>query len=175
MIINRQLKELELLSQTVKNSEYEAFLNSFMHEISRSEIVGIASGRMGFSLRAFIMRLAHMRFKAFMIGDTNLPSIKKNTKVIINSSSGSTKSLVLFAKVAKEHGAELFLVTGNPLSPIGHLSDHILSYGNISSSQIMKSLYEQFTLLLFDSLALDLSSRMKLDEDFMMRNHSVLE
>jgi 6-phospho-3-hexuloisomerase len=167
--------ELEELFSSLNSIEYDSFLNSFIEGIEESPVIGIGAGRMGYSLRAFIMRLSHMKLNASMIGDTNVPSICKNTKIIINSSSGETESIVLFAQKAKKHGAKIYLITSNPNSSIGKISDSILSYKIINSLQIMKSVYEQFTLLLFDSLALDLSEKKSIGHDVMQKNHSILE
>ena len=116
-----------------------------------------------------------MGFNATMIGDTNVPNICNNTKIILSSSSGETESLNLFAQKAKDHGAKIYLVTCSPGSRIGKISDYILTYKNINSSQIMKSAYEQFTFLLFDSLALDLADKKNIGNEVMKKNHSVLE
>ena len=172
---NLIIKELEEIFSSIDTIEYELFLNSFIDGIDSSKVIGIGAGRMGYSLRAFIMRLSHMKFNASMIGDTNVPSICNNTKVIINSSSGETESLFLFAQKARVNGAKIFLVTSNPNSSIGKISHNILSYKNINSLQIMKSVYEQFTLLLLDAIALDLSEKKNIGRDVMQKNHSILE
>ena len=175
MKIDLIINELELIASNLNINEYNNFLNAFISGINNSKIIGLASGRMGYSLRAFIMRLSHMGFNATMIGDTNVPNICSNTKIILSSSSGETESLNLFAHKAKDHGAKIYLITCSPDSRIGKISDYILTYKNINSSQIMKSAYEQFTFLLFDSLALDLADKKNIGNEVMKKNHSVLE
>ena len=40
---------------------------------------------MGYSIQAFIMRLSHLGYPAFMIGDMSLPRIGSDDLVIVNS------------------------------------------------------------------------------------------
>ena len=92
-------------------------------------IVGIGAGRMGYAMRAFIMRLSHLGYKAYMIGDTSLPRISSGDLVVVGSSSGETPTNVLLARQSKNAGAKLMLVTSERGSTIGCLADIILFLG----------------------------------------------
>ncbi len=176
MIENTILKEMNELSKTIDTNQYETFVKNFAYYMIWSHTIGIGAGRMGYSLRSFIMRLNHMGFNASMIGDTNVPRVRKGTVVLINSSSGETPTNVLYAKQAKEHGGTLFCITKNKDSTLAQMSDYILTYGNeFKSNQIMKTAYEQFTMLLFDHIAKDLVDIYEINKDFMENNHSILE
>jgi len=138
-------------------------------------IVGIGAGRMGYSLRAHIMRLSHIGFDTYFIGDTSTPRIGPNSLVVINSSSGETPTNVLFAKQAKEAGSVLITITCNKDSTIGMMSDIVVQIPILNSHQLMKSIYEQYSLLLFDYASECLVSKMNLDRDKIIYNHSILE
>lgn len=141
----------------------------------KGNIIGLGAGRMGYSLKAFIMRLSHLGFSAYMIGDTTLPRIREDDLVIVNSSSGETSTIVLLSQIAKDSGAKLVLLSSNKGSTIAKLADFNLIYSTIESGQLMKTAYEQFSFLFLDQCAYRLSKRVHLGIDEIEMNHSVLE
>ena len=138
-------------------------------------IIGIGAGRMGYSVQSFIMRLSHLGFKSFMIGDTSLPRINRNSLVIINSSSGETLSIKILAEKAKEVGAKILTISTNENSSIANLSDKVILIPVFESSQLMKSIYEQFSMLLFDHVIHLMVQELDVDEKWIVNNHSILE
>ena len=147
------------------------------NEIQKCEgnIIGLGAGRMGYSLQSFIMRLSHLGFSSYMIGDTTLPRIVAGDLVIVNSSSGETRSVMLLADIAKSHGAKILGLTSGKNSDLARISDLCIFYDKIESMQLMKSAYEQFSFLFFDECAFKLSKHVKLTTDEIETNHSVLE
>ena len=140
-----------------------------------NNIVGVAAGRMGYSLRAFIMRLSHMNYYSYMIGDTNLPKIGKNDMIIVNSSSGNTPTNVLYAQQAKKEDSLIFSITTDKDSKIATLSDCHLLIPKINSQLLMKSIYEQYTYLLLDYIITLIIEKNKLSFQSISSNHSILE
>ena len=172
------LSEIKIIFESITKENYEIFFNSFYLHLKKypnCNIIGLGSGRMGYSLRSLIMRLSHMNFNSSMIGDTNVPAVDDKTIIVINSSSGETKSNILFANQAKSKGALIFLVTFNEVSTIASISNYILAYKQINSSQLMKSAYEQFSLIFFDVFVKDLQEKLKIPINFIESNHSILE
>merc|ERR1712093_748806 len=51
--------------------------------------------------KSFAMRMMHMGFDAYVIGETVTPTFEKDDILIIGSGSGETKSLVMIAEKAK--------------------------------------------------------------------------
>jgi 6-phospho-3-hexuloisomerase len=137
--------------------------------------IGLGAGRMGYALRAFIMRLSHMGYNACMIGDTSVPRVTKNTVLFINSSSGETPSIALYVEQAKVENGITFSTTCNPTSRIGINSDYLITLPLIDSSQLMKSPYEQFSMLLYDYIVIKLMKSLALDSKEVSNNHSILE
>lgn len=161
----------------IYSSVDQELLVEFQNEIEncRGNIIGLGAGRMGYSLQAFIMRLSHLGYRSFMIGDTTLPRIDKQDLVIVNSSSGNTPSIVLLCETAKKHGSKILALTSDKNSKIAALSDTVILYSPIKSEQLMKTVYEQFSYLLFDNIALNLSHNSPLSLSSIEKNHSVLE
>ena len=167
-------KELEIMfAGSTGIQEFIASLEKAFH--SNKNIIGIGAGRMGYSLRAHIMRLSHIGYDAYFIGDTTLPRIDKNSVIIINSSSGETATNILYAKQASEAGSYIITITTNKNSTIGKLSDLVVEIPLLKSHQLMKTIYEQYSYILFDHVAESIVTNLKLDRKVITNNHSILE
>ena len=142
---------------------------------NKSLVVGLGAGRMGYSMQAFVMRLSHLGFKSFMIGDTSLPRIDSKSLVLINSSSGETPSILLYAQQARDENSNIITFTAEANSTIANLSNLIMPIPKIATNQIMKTIYEQYTYLLFDYLAALILDKSGLDKGWVINNHSILE
>ena len=171
------LDEMNMMVDSLVKNEVESYIELLTERLSSPsrDIIGLAAGRMGYSLRAFIMRLNHLGFNASMIGDTNVPRVRENSILFINSSSGETPSVLLFAEQALKERGEIFLTTCNKESSIGKLANRIVQIPIIESAQLMKSPYEQFSMLLYDYIILRLVETLGLDKEKISSNHSILE
>lgn len=168
------LKEIEFLCESIDQSQFLKIvelvsLGNFDH------IVGFGAGRMGYALKAYIMRMCHIGYEAYMIGDTNFPKIGPKTVVFVNSSSGETPTSILYTQQARNAGATIIGVTQNANSSIGQISDHLLQYAELKSNQIMKTLPEQFTFVLFDLLAEAIITKTRKSRTIIAQNHSISE
>ena len=176
----KALKELDRYTHVFDHNMYKMNLLQVLafNLRKRKNVIGIGAGRMGYSLQAFIMRLNHMGFDAYMIGDTGVPKCDENSLVLINSSSGKTPSVRLFAAQAHDAGAYIVLFTTDPESKVFTMTDiahTVFRYPKDDSGQVMKTLYEQFTYLMFDTIAHDLMEMMEISYEFLENNHSILE
>ena len=165
--------ELNELESSIDYSTVDQFVNALIN--CKGKIVGLGAGRMGYSLRSFIMRLSHLGFPAYMIGDTSVPRTGPDDLIIVNSSSGSTKSIITLVQTAKDYNSKIMLLCSDRHSCLAKLSDYCIFYKPLESSQIMKTAYEQFSLLLLDHIAKEIleNSNLKLEE--VENNHSILE
>lgn len=152
-------------------------LTTIVEEIAscKKNIICLGAGRMGYAVQSFAMRLSHLGFNSFMIGDTTLPRIKSGDLIVVNSSSGETPSIVLLAKLAKQNGGKLICITSAKNSTLSQMSDCVLLYDNVQSHQLMKSLFEQFSFLLFDYIALEVFKLSGKEKSWVENNHSILE
>ena len=177
-LFNRKLVEVFGEISSVLSSDLESQFDEISTMFANSSnccIFGLGAGRMGYSLQAFIMRLSHMGHQAYMLGDTTLPRVSAGDIVIVNSSSGETKTIVLLAKLAKAHGAKLVVVTTKATSALGKMADIVVKIETTKSKQPMKTVYEQATYILFDILVSNLIDALEIDLEFMSSNHSILE
>lgn len=174
------LNEMKEMSEQLSSEEINIYIDNLSQLLSSKDpsqfnIIGLGAGRMGYSLRSFIMRLNHMGFNASMIGDTNVPRVTKNSIVFVNSSSGETPTILLYTQQASAIGPTIFSTTCNIKSPIGLTSDFCITIPTLSTIQLMKSPYEQFSMLLYDYIILRLMESLNLDSSKVSANHSILE
>ncbi|WP_426670043.1 6-phospho-3-hexuloisomerase [Mucilaginibacter sp. McL0603] len=120
----------------------------------------IASGRSGFSMRSAAMRLMHLGFSAYFVGDTTTPAIQSGDLLLAASGSGTTGTIVRAAEKAKQAGAKVIAITAGSTSTLVELSDHHIQvpaaekqdHGGSKSKQYAGSLFEQALLLITDAI-----------------------
>lgn len=173
-VFKQTLEEITKLSEGIKGSDIDQVIDLLL-DSNVDHIVGFGAGRMGYSMRAFIMRLCHIGLNSYMIGDTNFPRITKHSIVLVNSSSGETPTSLLYATQASRIGAKIICITQNRESQLATLSDVVLSYPKLESKQIMKTLPEQFSFILFDVLSELIIRKAKKNRLVVSENHSISE
>ncbi|MDL2252451.1 6-phospho-3-hexuloisomerase [Ruminococcaceae bacterium OttesenSCG-928-I18] len=176
------LKELQAILSKVEEHEAEGLAEAML-DAKRIFLAG--AGRSGFAVRAFAMRLMHMGFSVYVVGETVTPAIRQGDLLFVGSGSGSTGSLVMMAEKAKDIGAKIALVTIQPDSPIGRLADEVVRIPapspkvkedtGFSSIQPMGSLFEQAQLLFYDAVILELMQKSGKTSDVMFGLHANLE
>jgi 6-phospho-3-hexuloisomerase len=123
-----------------------------------NRIFVLGEGRSGLVGRMFAMRLMHLGNQAYVVGETITPSIASGDLLIGISGSGETGGVISLAEGAKRAGATLAAVTANAESRLAALADltvllptqHKLQ--GSTSRQYGGSLFEQTTLLLFETM-----------------------
>lgn len=175
------LNEIQTVLRKVNTKEVDDFIDRI---ISAKKIVTCGAGRMGMMARAFAMRLSHLNMQAFNLGDSNVPRIGKGDLLIVCSGSGETKTIKELAFIAKEHEAQIALLTNRRESSIGKISDAIVTlaasskvcpHEKPSSIQPMTTLNEQSCLIFLDTLVLLLMNKLKQLPEHLKNRHSILE
>jgi len=169
------IKELSYAWKCQNIPQLDFFIKSLNDSIGADKIICIAAGRMGYSIRAFAMRLMHIGLNSYFIGDTNLPRISRNSVLLFASVSGETATNLVYAQQAKNAGSIIFLITQSPDSSLAKLADHVLCINCTNSTQIMKTLAEQYTFILYDYIIASLIELRQLTADHVQLNHSILE
>ena len=173
------------LTRTLKRIDTEK-IDALVEAINSSKKIFVAgAGRSGFMMRSFCMRLMHLGFEAYVVGETITPNISDQDLLIIGSGSGSTSALVSMAEKAHLIGAAVSLVTVTPDSPAGLLADPVIYIPAISpkvsnsnnpvSIQPMGSLFEQSLLILLDTVIVILMDTMDKNSEAMFARHANLE
>ena len=153
MILNENHK----LASQLEFDEIAKFI-PFIQDAERIFIVG--AGRTGLALKATAMRLMHLGFTVFIVGETTTPAIKKGDLLIAGSGSGTTSSIVKAAEKAVFANAQVVALSTTTESPLAKLSSHTVilpaaqkqDHGATISKQYAGSLFEQSVLLLTDAI-----------------------
>jgi 6-phospho-3-hexuloisomerase len=116
-------RKIGAIADSLSDDETEAFLQ----EILRAErIYVMGAGRSGLVAKAFAMRLMHLGFTAYVVGETITPAMRQNDLLIIFSGSGRTRTIADIAETGKDIGGRIALVTANRESMIGKMADAIV-------------------------------------------------
>ena len=155
------LGEVSALVDRVSQAEFDRFCQ---HLWQGPRVMAYATGRSGFLLRSFIMRLNHLGRSAYYVGDASTPPVAKGDLFLTVSGSGSTATSLGAAKEAKRLGATVCAILGSRNSPLGNLAGEVLELpaphkrgiasDGIPSQQTAGSLFEQGAFILLESIIL---------------------
>lgn len=117
---------------------------SFFSEMLKARKIYVAgAGRSGLVARAFAMRLMHIGFESYVIGETITPALSPDDTLVVFSGSGETNSVYDVFETAKELGGRLCLITATPVSRMSGLADCIVILcGSQTSDDNLPSQYE---------------------------------
>lgn len=188
------VKFLEASINLISDSELDSLANlleSVYREGRKVFVVGV--GRSGLVGKAFAMRLMHLGFSAYVVGETITPSARAGDVLIAISGSGRSAAVVATAEVAKSLGVKVVALTSYPDSPLAKLADMVVIIpGRTKVSQEdrwevrqLLGLHEplaplgtQFELVsqvVLDSMISELMDRLGIDEEDMKEQHANVE
>jgi 6-phospho-3-hexuloisomerase len=183
-------KAVELINDFEKENMVNTLLEA-RKEGRRIFIVG--AGRSGLVAKAFAMRLLHLGFNVYVIGETILPPMNKGDILVAVSGSGRTKTVVTVAEAAKSLGAKIIALTTYPESPLGKLADVIVRIpgrtklateedyiirqviGVHEPLAPLGTLFEATTLIFLDGLVVELMNKLGVSESELRERHANIE
>ncbi len=166
------LNELEIILATFPEEQVNNLLAALLEIREKSGvIIGAGTGRTGFVVRGFIMRLNHLGINACFQHDTYVPPVSATTLVIACSSSGQTSGILNFLEKVNSAGGRIFAITGNSDSLMANMTDGRVVYAAPTSIQPMNTLNEQALFIFFDLVILKLMRRLNISEEFMNSRH----
>ena len=139
------------------------------------------AGRSGLVAKAFAIRLVHLGFQTFVIGETITAPVQKDDLVIIISGSGETIPAVMTAEIAHNLGAFVVSITGKKDSDIAKFADITLYIKSTCNEEERKkyaplgTLFEVSVWILLDGITADLLDQKKETEEDMRSRHATLE
>ena len=111
------------ISNGLDTKQVEEFIQALLKS---KRIFIIGAGRSGIVAKAFAMRLMHLGFDSYVIGETITPALRSEDILVAVSGSGETNLIVSAAKIAKKIGAKLAAVTSYPQSTLAKISDIVV-------------------------------------------------
>lgn len=161
---------------------------------SNRRIFVIGAGRSGLVVRSFAMRLMHLGFEVFVVGETITPAVMEKDILIAISGSGRTKLVVESSRIAKTNvGATLVVITSYPDSPLAQLADLVVEIrgrtkimeqndyiqrqikGEHSPLTPLGTLFESTVSAFLDGLISELMEKTGKDEKDLAERHAVIE
>ncbi|MDD5318029.1 MAG: 6-phospho-3-hexuloisomerase [Candidatus ainarchaeum sp.] len=161
--------------------------------IDANRIFIAGAGRSGLVAKAFGMRLMHLGFTVYVVGEVITPAIKAKDLIIIVSGSGQTSSILNVMKTSKAKGAKTAAITSFPDSPIGKGADFLVRIkgrtiddltedytarqlvGDHEPMTPLGTLFELTTMVFLDAVIEELMRRYQKSEDEMREFHTNLE
>ena len=159
-------------------------VDKFVRTIFKAHRIFVAGmGRSGLVAKTFAMRLMHLGFETYVIGETTTPGVEKKDFMIACSGSGETETTCNMAKNAKKRGVFIITFTAKPDSKLAKLSDLVMEisapvkgeYNKKISSQYSGSLFEQALFLFLEAIELVLIARMRKSPSDLWKRHAKME
>jgi 6-phospho-3-hexuloisomerase len=159
----------------------------------KGKVLVMGAGRSGLVGKAFAMRLLHLGFNSYVLGETIVPSISRGDVAVAISGSGRTGLIVEAADAAKKVGAYVIAITTYPESPLGQLADLVVMVPGRSKVSKMDdyfarqilglheplaplgTLFEDTAMLLLDGVIYYLMIKLNVTEDEMRNRHANIE
>lgn len=153
----------------------------------------MGAGRSGLAAKAFAMRLMHMGFNVYVVGETTTPAVQPDDLVIAVSGSGETPSIASLGTIAKKIGSKLAVITSNMASTLGKISDIVvivpgrtkedISYEDYHERRMtgypqlapLGTIFEITALVFLDAVISELMVRTGADEAELKKRHTVFE
>ena len=195
--MNEIARFIERASHEIDPTQVEKFIDVLEKAYyAKRKVLVMGAGRSGLVGRAFAMRLLHMGFNSYVLGDTIVPSVSKGDVVVAISGSGRTKLIVTAAETARQVGATVVAVTTYPESPLGRLADVVVRVpGRAKTSrrgemddyfarQILGvheplaplgTLFEDTAMVFLDGVVYSLMVKLGVSEDQMRMRHANIE
>ncbi|WP_316569440.1 6-phospho-3-hexuloisomerase [Neobacillus sp. YIM B06451] len=171
---------LKEINEVVSKVDEQSLADAAEYITNERRVFVVGEGRSGLMAKGFAMRLMHLGYEVYVVGETITPAIKENDVVVAVSGSGKSANVVSDAKKAKEKGARVLAFTSNLESELARGADaSVLVPGTIrgdqgdnrKSIQLLSSLFDQSVHIVLDGLCLYLSKRDGVSNDSATRKH----
>jgi 6-phospho 3-hexuloisomerase len=176
--INYIQKKIKFILDSVSQEDIIRIKELFFKS---NRIFVYGAGRSGLVAKAFAIRLVHLGFQAFVIGETITAPVQKGDLVVIISGSGETIPAVMTAEIANNLDAYVVSITGKKKSEIAKYAD-ITLFISSSCNEIERrkfaplgTLFEASVWILLDGIIADLLDSREESEESMRSRHATLE
>jgi 6-phospho 3-hexuloisomerase len=181
-VFSRSTSYIQKKVQEILNSIDEDNINEALNLFFNcNHIFVYGAGRSGLVAKAFAIRLVHLGFQAFVIGETITIPVQKGDLVVIVSGSGETIPAVMTAEIGNNLGAKVVSITGKKNSDIAKYADITIYISSGCLEEERKkfaplgTLFEASVWILLDGLIADLLDRKFETEETMRKRHATLE
>lgn len=183
----------ENVEETTENLDQTQVKKMIDHLMAAERVFVMGAGRSGLVAKAFAMRLMHLGFSVFVVGESTTPAVRENDVVLAVSGSGETKSVADLGRTAKDIGAKLVTITSNPDSILCGLSNAVIIIqgrtkmhvdddymerrmkGDYKSLAPLGTMFEILSMIVLDAVVAELMDRTGASEAELKSRHATLE
>lgn len=135
-------------------------------------------GRSGLVAKAFAMRLMHLGYSVFVMGETITPRVEKDDLLIAISGSGETGYVVGLSKKAKELGAKVVAITSSVNSRLSKIADFAIILKSNLGKEIARvaplgTIFELKALFFLEGIVAEIMERKNMSEEDLAKRHSI--
>ncbi len=123
MMMRLMAARIITIADEISDEEIEALISEILNA---NRVYTMGAGRSGLVAKAFAMRLMHLGFTAYVVGETVTPAMKPGDLIIVFSGSGATRTIADIAETAKGIGGRLCLITSKRDSRIARIADCVV-------------------------------------------------
>jgi 6-phospho-3-hexuloisomerase len=161
------IREAVALASAVDGASAETLVDMLL---DARRIVAAGTGRSGYMMNAFAMRLCHLGLTAYAVGDAGTPPLRAGDILVVGSASGETEAGVAYATRAKHAGARVAIITARRRSSLSALAELAIILPaparrgagrgkTVASAQPVGSLFEQGLFLVTEAIIMTLMTR----------------
>lgn len=148
--MNLIAKHIKKVSSKLDTDSVKRLVDEIM---GSQRIFLMGAGRSGLAAKAFAMRLMHMGFNVFVVGETTTPAVQPDDLVITVSGSGETPSIANLGGIAKKIGSKLAVITSNKDSTLGKISDIVVIVPGRPKEDVIYEDYHERRMVGYPELA----------------------
>jgi len=173
--------EIKETLEEVEEKEVEHLVDSIL---SAEKVFVVGVGRVMFIMRSLAKRMKHLGIDVHVVGETVEPPIGAKDLLLAGSASGETMVTITIARIARERGARIGIITSSTQSKLKELADICVRIpcptklhlpDESRSFQPMGNLFEQSLLIFGDCIAMLLQKRRAITQEQMWNAHANLE
>ena len=123
MMMRLMAARIITIADEISDEEIEALISEILNA---NRVYTMGAGRSGLVAKAFAMRLMHLGFTAYVVGETVTPAMKPGDLIVVFSGSGATRTIADIAETAKGIGGRLCLITSKRDSRIAKIADCVV-------------------------------------------------
>ena len=153
--------------------------------VAADRVFVVGAGRSMLELRCVAMRLMHLGFTAFVVGDTTTPAFRSGDLLLAGSGSGTTAGVVRVAEKAKSLGGTVAAITIKSDSPLGKTADVVVTVPAYTDKEKYEGMdkpvlpggseFESSILFLGDAMVVPLGEKKGIPTDRPFNLHANLE
>lgn len=129
LFMEQMAESIKKTAARLDKAETAAF---FQRMLSAKRVYVTGAGRSGLIARAFAMRLLHLGFDVYVVGETVTPALHRGDTLVVFSGSGKTHTMATFCKTVKELGGFICHITASPDSAISSIADCVVNLGDLT-------------------------------------------